>query len=347
VLIRTRQAQGAGDAAYFVRLRRAAATSFWDFTNSAWQATEDADTRAYLTEYGDADANSLYAATITPPAADMVAEVVVVADNTVAASFDIELAGTETALAGAATIVPAGAVDTSVTVTAVISRAARGLGLVTADIADPYASTDPNILLMTTLLADLGMKLARQHSWQQLQREYAFQTVNGTASYSLPTDFKRLLDQTSWNRTADEPLVGGTTPQEWQRLKGANDTVTPYAISRIMGGQLLVYPTPTAAEDVYFEYQSRYWASATASSTVLSKEVPTVASDVLWFDLSLLVNGLKLAFRSARGLDASAESVEYSGALDSALGAQTDAPVLSLNGRTQIGLGEYGIGTIG
>jgi hypothetical protein len=330
VLIRTRQAQGAGNAAYFVRLRRASATSFWDFTNSNWQAAEDADSKTFLTEYADPDTNSLYAAEISPPPLDMVAEIVKVSDNTVVESFDISAAGAESVIA-TATAVAAGAVDTSVTVAAVISRAARELGLVSADITDPFASTDANVLQLCTLLGSLGARLARQRSWTQLQREYTFQTVAATADYNLPTDFKRFLNQSEWNRDTSLPVGTVAGAREWQALKGSL-TGAVFQVQRLSGGQLHLYPTPSAAEDIYFEYQSRYWVSATASSTVLAKEFPTVNSDVLWFDFLMLVDGLKLAFRAAKGLDVTLELQQFNEMVSAAQGNDGLAPVLSLNG---------------
>src|SRR6266481_4730387 len=106
------------------------------------------------------------------------------------------------------------------TVASLISDAAVELGLVSADIVDPYASTDPNILQLVRLLKSGGSSLARYREWSHLQKEFTFQTVNGQNAYPLlPTDFLSLVPNSGWNRTTQIPLGGPIGAQYWQFRK--------------------------------------------------------------------------------------------------------------------------------
>lgn len=269
----------------------------------------------------------------------------------------------------------------------VVSAAALELGLVGATISNPFASTDKNVLQLNALLQKLGQDLARQHPWSQLQTQGSITTASGVASYPLPSGFLRLIDQTAWNRTEQLPMPS-TGPQGWQQLKARTAGGLVNKVLRIYGGAIHLYETPTAAESIYFEYQTRFWVrdtiAAWATTTAYVEEnlvrnsegyvyecsqagtsgapgpfgpnnvandgtvdwtylYPSVdaapptaetsdtASDYLFFDYRLLVDGLKLSFRRHKGLDTTTEQQAYDASLASALGGDGVAPVLSLN----------------
>lgn len=272
----------------------------------------------------------------------------------------------------------------------VVSAAALELGLVGADIANPFASTDKNVLQMNALLQKLGQDLARAHPWGQLQTQGSITTIASVPSYALPSGFLRFIDQTSWNRTNQLPMTL-TGPQGWQQLKARTAGGLINKVMRVFGGAIHLYETPTAAESIYFEFQSRFWVRdaivAWANNTIYTDtlvrlstnlavyectqggtsavspadgpsgygagivdgtcewaflypsseaapgtdETTDTASDYLLFDYRLLVDGLKLYFRRAKGLDTSAEQQAYDASLAAALGGDGVAPVLSLN----------------
>lgn len=76
MLARIRDIKGQGNAAVFVRARDVQGR-YWSWSGSAWATSETTATQTFLTEYADADSiESGYAATITPPAGDVVLEYV-------------------------------------------------------------------------------------------------------------------------------------------------------------------------------------------------------------------------------------------------------------------------------
>lgn len=275
----------------------------------------------------------------------------------------------------------------------VVNAAGQELGLIswTSPIADPFASTDKNVQQMNALLLKLGQDLARQHPWSQLQLEGSITTVSGVASYPLPTGFLRFVDGTAWNRTTQLPMPS-TGPQGWQQVQARTSGGLVNKLMRVYGGAIHLYETPTAAETIYFEYQTGLWLRDTipawANNTAYSQNAlvrtttghvlecisagtsadspavaptcpfsgpqpdgtaiwenpypsvdaapPTGASsdtstDYLYFDFRLLVDGLKLYFRRAKGLDTTAEQQAYDATLSAVLGGDGIAPVLSLN----------------
>jgi hypothetical protein len=215
------------------------------------------------------------------------------------------------------------------TVADIISDAAKLVGIATADIANPITSGDPNILLMLYLLKAAGRELVREHQWSQLQSEHSFTTVNGTATYAMPADFDRHIDQSQWNTDAMLQLGGPVNAQEWRALKALNTASSPQFYFRTKGTSLILHPTPTDAQDLVLEYMSTYWVQASGSAN-RDKSKPTVATDTLWFDSTLLVQRLRLDWMQAKGLDSTQAENAYIQALATAKSSHSASPVLSL-----------------
>src|SRR5260370_5976740 len=101
----------------------------------------------------------------------------------------------------------------------ILQDAASEIGLQSLG-ADPYANTDFISTQLATLLKQVARrKLIHGRDWKALDYQYTFNTVTSQGVYSLPTDFKRVVDQTGWNRTNRLPPGGPLTRQEWQYLK--------------------------------------------------------------------------------------------------------------------------------
>lgn len=222
----------------------------------------------------------------------------------------------------------------------VLNDAAVELGLKTADLADPFASTDQNIVLLCRLLKRVGRRLVRARDWTHLTREYTFNTANGTASYALPSGFSRMRDATSWNRDTTQPLGPPVDGTQWQTMKARTATGLVAVPFRIFGNLLYIYPTPTSIEAIYYEYVTNFWVMPTGQTAPTTSE-PTTTTDTLWFDEDLLVSALKLAFCRAKGMPQAGDALdEYKAAWASAAGSDGAAPDLELS----LGTGRYRFG---
>lgn len=139
-----------------------------------------------------------------------------------------------------------------------INDAAKELGLLTTAVANPFASSDANVLQLCALAKSVGQELLRVHPWQQLQATGTITTASGTASYALATDFQRIVDQTGWNRTDIAPLGGPLNARQWQAIQASSTSVVDTAF-RIYSDRVYLTPTPSSIETIAYEYISRYW----------------------------------------------------------------------------------------
>lgn len=116
-----------------------------------------------------------------------------------------------------------------------------------------------------------GRQIADGWAWTILQAEHTFQTVASTAAYSLPSDFRALLSDTAWDRDNYRRVRGGLTPSEWQVRKsaliGTASLRKNFRIKPDSGtNKFFVDPTPTAAEDLVYEYVSTSWCQSSGGT---------------------------------------------------------------------------------
>lgn len=225
-------------------------------------------------------------------------------------------------------------------VATVVSDAAVELGLVTSNIADPYAATvDVNTALLARLLKSLGRDLLREYEWSHRRSTFSVPTVNGTSNYAGPSDFVRFIDGTLWNPVRKR-RVFPASPQVWEELRSAGIVSTVSQYIRVAGAAsnsffLEVSPTPTSAENITFEYMSNLWVRAAddGDGDDNSKSAPTAKDDILCLDPLLLVRGLKLMYLRAKGMPSEAAQQDYEYTLAQAKAADRPAPALGLGGR--------------
>lgn len=214
-----------------------------------------------------------------------------------------------------------------------INKAAIELGL--SPVVDPFTSGDPNFIQMCAFLESLGRDLWRKRNWTHLVKEYTFSTVADQGAYALPADFGHFVDNTHWDRTNQMPLPGPLNSRQWQQLKSRLAGVVVNTPWRLWQQHLYLYPDTTTPGDytIAFEYVSRFWVQS-ASADAPDKDAPTAGSDIIWFDPQLVLRGLKLAWREAKGFDTTAEQARFDSTLEDIKGGDAPAPVLSCNGAT-------------
>ena len=218
----------------------------------------------------------------------------------------------------------------------IVSDAAVELGLVSAAVADPYASSDANMVQLCALLKSIGREIAGVRDWTVQQLEYSFNTVAGTKLYNLPADFRRKIDQSGWNRTSRFPLGGPLSPQEYQYLQAIPAAQTITVLFRPRNGQIELYPVPQSVLSIAFEYLTSFWVAVTGSTTP-TKDGPTLSSDVVLFDPLLMVRALKLAWKREKGFESMAAQQDYDAAYTKACDDDAEAPKLRLDGKGGVG----------
>lgn len=211
----------------------------------------------------------------------------------------------------------------------VLNDAMLEAGIVSTAVADPFSSTEVNVVSMRYLLKALGEELVRRRKWSHLEKTYTFSTANGTGDYALPTDFMGMSQDTHWNRSTTMPLAGPLGGPGWQVLKSASVINPTSYYFRVYGSRLYLHPVPTAAETVAYEYSSSYWVQPTGQTTPTA-EAPTASTDTLWFDRHLLVRGLKVKWHELTGMSTAASREDYERALAAAEGNDGARPALHL-----------------
>jgi hypothetical protein len=150
-----------------------------------------------------------------------------------------------------------------------------------------------------------------------------------TQDYSLPTDFDRQVNDTSWDRSDHWPQLGPKSSQEWQWLTGGSIAVSPQYRWRIYQNKVRFFGAPDSVLNFAYEYISNYWVLA-SGGTSPTKAKFTVDTDTCVFPDDVMVLGLKFQWYKTKGLDWQVPLAEFSRAVSYAKAQDTGAPKLSL-----------------
>lgn len=145
--------------------------------------------------------------------------------------------------------------------------------------------------------------------------------------YPLPSDWKKQIPQTEWDRTNRWPMMGPQTPQAWQSFKSGIVYAGPRERFRILGQTMAINPPPPNGLTFAWEYISNAFVT---SVTGTRKSSFTADDDNCVFDDSLMVEGLKVKFKQAKGLDVTFELAEFNVLLDQCKAQDKSAPKLNL-----------------
>ena len=187
----------------------------------------------------------------------------------------------------------------------IVTRACDELGVQRPGSVGVVASLLPQDRQMLALLQSAGRDLMTDHQWSTLIATASVATVADTGTYSMPSDFDRLVDDAGWDRTNDFPMTGSVAPQRHQFWLSSAvvgpTTRKEYKLFTLPGSSTFtIHPTPDAVEDISFLYVRNSWVYS-GSSYVSEFGADT---DTTVFQPQLLVKELKWRFRAAKGLDA-------------------------------------------
>jgi hypothetical protein len=146
--------------------------------------------------------------------------------------------------------------------------------------------------------------------------------------YPLPSDWKKQIPQTEWDRTNRWPLLGPQSAQGWQSFKSGIVYAGPRERFRLLGNTIALNPPPPNGIVLAWEYISNAFVIA-ADGTMKSSF--TADDDTCVFDDSLMVQGLIMAFKQAKGLDVSFELSRFNGLLEQCKAQDRSAAKLSLS----------------
>ena len=172
-------------------------------------------------------------------------------------------------------------------------------------------ATDQQIIQIVALANEEGQELASRYAWSALQEETTYTTLAQEDQGSLDTIAPGLLyivNDTIWNRDLRRPVFGPRSQQEWQQQK-AWAINGPWSNYRIKGNHLYMYPVPSAGQDCYFEYITRYWCTDSTGAT--GREAWAVDTDVPKLDWQLMVLGVIWRWKKAKGFEYAEDFATY------------------------------------
>jgi len=194
---------------------------------------------------------------------------------------------------------------------------------------------DPQVTQLVALLNSAGNELNLYYPWQQFTKFHAFSTVSGQDGYDLPPDWLYYIDQTQWNSSGNNELVGPKSPQEWSRLKGGLGAAAGMRY-RVYQDKLMFLPIPgSKSTNISIEYIKKNWVLKTDHSEI---ELVSQDSDKIQYQPWLIIKFLRLKFYELKGFDTTAPKADFMRMFLTLVGKDKGAPVLSLTPSAASGL---------
>ena len=218
----------------------------------------------------------------------------------------------------------------AITVNGILTRVAVETGL--ESVADPFGSPLQHYIQLRNLLQVAGEQLCLAFPWEFLVAQLDIATVESTNKYALPGDFQSMIDQSGWNNTTEQPIIGPLSSQEWNAIKGTStQNLIRYAF-RIFEGQIQVYPNPPAdGMDLSFEYQSRGFVRRIGIPAVPEESIAS-GDDTILFDRTLITRFLKLLWFEAKGFDTTSAQASFNQTFQALTGKDRGGRILDAGG---------------
>ena len=183
---------------------------------------------------------------------------------------------------------------------------------------------------MWSLMNSAGLRLVKPvngYRWEVLRHTWALTTVPGQTLYPLPDDWDSFIDQTGYNKSMAHAMVG-ISDQGWAALSARWHASPIWIVYRLRGGMLEIFKSPDAPQDLIIDYSSRGWVQASGVNGTYS-DTMTLDSDVCLYDSELMAANVKLRWLTEKGFDTSAAQNDFDLALELAINADQDAPILN------------------
>ena len=203
-------------------------------------------------------------------------------------------------------------------------------------------NTDPIARQLLALAQREGKQLMRMSDWAILKKEHTFSTSNGTAAYALPSDFDRLVLETSYNRSDNDILTGPISSAEYQLVNhGMATTGTTEKFRLKAASNALKFeldPTPSSTQTIGFEYVSTQFCQSSGGSGQAAWAADT---DTGILDETTMEMGITWRFKSSHGLDFAEDFRQYQLEVRQAIARNGSAPILQLDDARKLIVGPY------
>lgn len=214
--------------------------------------------------------------------------------------------------------------------------------LLAEDIADELSIGRPSVLIgddgdgaKILRFMRRTCRLLAKRDWEFLKKEQTFTTVAAESQTSaIPTDFKRFVNGTFWNRTTRRPVVGPLSSSEWAYYK-ANVNAGVRDQFRQAGGEIQIYPAPPAGQTIAYEYIKN--TICTASDGVTEKSDFETDADIPIFDDELVILGVVWRYKKSAGGDYAEEFREFVLRLEDEFKNDGGSDIINMGGSRNLG----------
>jgi len=176
-------------------------------------------------------------------------------------------------------------------------------------------STNQTARRLLQVVRETCEELKDRHPWQKLIREHTITTADATASYALPSDYDRYVNNTAWDQTNYWQIRGSLTPQQWQfyqnaivslpanrkRFRVKHDTANS-------AERIFIDPTPTAVETLVIEYVTNQWCESSGGT---GQSAWTADTDVSLLPEELIRQGARWRMWRIGGFAYADERADY------------------------------------
>lgn len=142
-------------------------------------------------------------------------------------------------------------------------------------------------------------------AFEVMHKEGSVTLATADQDYALPSDFRYMIPDTTWNRSGARRVINPISPSEWQFYKAWNTVAGINLRARIRNNELEFEQTISASENgivVYFEYVADTWCMSSGDSA--ADQTAFVAdTDIIVFDEELFTQGVVWRLRESLGLD--------------------------------------------
>lgn len=191
---------------------------------------------------------------------------------------------------------------------------------------------DETAIQLLALYNALGETLSLFPFFEELASTWTVTTTT-SETYDLPADWGTPVSGTAWDRSGRWPLLGPTTASNWQFLQSGFGVAAPQYRFRYLNGQFVLFPAPIAGLTLAQEYISRHWVLGLGADPLIAdvgKLRVTLDTDYGILDERMMIEGLKLGFQEAKGLDSTLQYNKWSMMMEAAWANSKGAPDLNL-----------------
>lgn len=169
-----------------------------------------------------------------------------------------------------------------------------------------FVGGDIDAVQMVEFANMVNIEFRNFYPWPRLRKTGTL-TMNGSSSYSLASDFHRLIPSSMYNTASDTPVNLPADDMLWGYLKSTTATIAGNRYTgKIIGGSV-VFDAENAGDVITYDYISKNACQATGGGTL--KELFTADTDVFLLDEETFITGVTAYWKAEKGIETAPQSM--------------------------------------